>query len=1046
MSNKKFFAILVLLLGLSFLLGGCGGGGGGSGDSGSDESGEPILEVDPRSAEFEEWVANGAQPSEQGLIPDPIDRSHLKYNPPIFDDQALAKKTAYIAAYPNDYDLRNSSMLTAIRDQGRFGTCWAHATMAACESNALMQGIGTFDLSEMHLAYFARADPRAGKAFYLASGAEPLRGGNASISAAMFSRLDGPVGESMLAYPSPTSTTYAKPSGNAGSYKPNSLRLIEKWELGDNAGLTGTNRNNFNRMIKNMIYQYGAVYIAYYAGPGATSAPQGQLAKYYLDNGGTADHAVALIGWDDSMDTTSSSSQFPNKASSNGAWLVKNSWGTANCINGYFWMSYEQDISEVTVFIVDQANPNLKHYGYDDLGQCGSIAYNWAANVFKATGNETVTEIAFYTMASNAGYDAYVYKFGTSAPSSPVSGSPAAKVSKSSEPCAGYHTVTLSTPVSLSTGEYFSVVVRTSKSALEVQNPSYSSPVINQKESYFSSSGTSWIDGGAQSTPYNACIKAFTIPSSAAPTPPAITTGATLADATEGTAYSVTLAATGTTPIAWALDSGSLPPGLTLGSDGKISGTPTTPGSYSFTIKASNTAGDDTRAFTLTVKGVAPTVTTASLPDGKQGDAYSATITVTGSKPFTKLNVTGLPTALTATPNPSTGEIAISGTPTDPVNTYSVTVTAENAHGTTTKTLNLKINSGAPVISAIALPDGVEGAAYAGATLTATGPGTVTWSIASGTLPAGLTLNASTGAISGTPSAGTAGKHTFTVQASNTYGATTKTLTLTIKSSIPTITTSSLSQGTEGMAYSATLLASVASTWTLDSGSLPGGLTLGSDGVISGTPTAAGTFTFTVKATSAAGNSVTKTLSITIKQASPSGTKPVIAANNIPNIPVNTDFSITFAVSAGSTPITWELIGGNLPDGLSLASNGTLSGKPTKAATYRFTLKAQNAYGFATQQFQVTIESASSSPVVPVITTSSMTPGIKDEDYSFTFEATGEPTSWQFSGLPDGLEDFPNGLIEGVPEQSGTFTIYVMAGNDAGSSERKTFTLTIRPN
>jgi len=173
----------------------------------------------------------------------------------------------------------------------------------------------------------------------------------------------------------------------------------------------------------------------------------------------------------------------------------------------------------------------------------------------------------------------------------------------------------------------------------------------------------------------------------------------------------------------------------------------------------------------------------------------------------------------------------------------------------------------APSITPVSqLPAGTVSMAYS-ALLSATGTGPITWSVASGSLPAGLGLNASTGAISGTPT--TAGTSTFTIQASNSIGSNTQTFSLTVNtnSTAPVITTTSpLPAGTVNTAYLTTLSATGTGPirWSLSSGTLTAGLSLNaSTGAISGTPTAAGTSTFTVLANNSAGSSIAA-LSLTI--------------------------------------------------------------------------------------------------------------------------------------------------------------------------------------
>jgi formylglycine-generating enzyme required for sulfatase activity len=328
--------------------------------------------------------------------------------------------------------------------------------------------------------------------------------------------------------------------------------------------------------------------------------------------------------------------------------------------------------------------------------------------------------------------------------------------------------------------------------------------------------------------------------------------------------YTQTLAATGDPYISWSLDSGALPTGLTLYSSGTIFGTPTTAGTFTFTVKATNDAGNATKQLSIVI-AVAPTITTTTLPNGKVGTEYITELSVTGDPTITwSLDSGELPDGLTFYENGY-----IYGTPTK-AGTFTFTVKATNSAGSGTKQLSLTID-GAPIITTTTLPDGVVGTVYEyGYRLTATGGTPIEWSLGNGispvgwySLPAtGLSLNSS-GYIFGTPT--TAGTFTFTVQATNTVGSDTKQLSITITGDTPTITTEKLLNWIAGTAYSQTLAAvsTTPVTWSLDSGTLPTGLSLAGTGIITGTPTAAGTFTFTVKATNAEGSD-TKSLSIKI--------------------------------------------------------------------------------------------------------------------------------------------------------------------------------------
>ena len=257
-----------------------------------------------------------------------------------------------------------------------------------------------------------------------------------------------------------------------------------------------------------------------------------------------------------------------------------------------------------------------------------------------------------------------------------------------------------------------------------------------------------------------------------------------------------------------------------------------------------------------------PSIITTSLPAGEIDIEYSAILSATGTTPITwSINSGALPDGLTL--NAETGEI--SGIPTI-VNIFSFSVKASNRNGEDTGDFQIEIIPEAlpPSITTVSLPDGISGTAYF-QTLTATGSTPITWSIESGALPTGLSINSNTGVISGIPNV--ANDFYFTVMATNSVGSDTKDFQITIDlpDTPPVITTTSLPNGEIDKPYTATLEATGAHPieWTLTSGSLPTGLTLQADGTISGIPTELDWFNFTVQATNSIGSN-SKTLSIFI--------------------------------------------------------------------------------------------------------------------------------------------------------------------------------------
>jgi len=243
------------------------------------------------------------------------------------------------------------------------------------------------------------------------------------------------------------------------------------------------------------------------------------------------------------------------------------------------------------------------------------------------------------------------------------------------------------------------------------------------------------------------------------------------------------------------------------------------------------------------------------------------------------------------------------------------------------------------------LPDAYVDAGYSEALSASGGTAPYAWSILSGDLPSGLSLDASTGVISGTPSA--PGVASFTVRLTDSAapaGTDDKALTITIIPQPPTITTSSLPNGRIGYSYNQTLAATGGTapyTWSVSAGALPAGLSLGaSTGVINGTPTAASTGGFTVMITDSGAPAATGTrgLSITVPAALS------ISTSSLPIAPPGVGYSQTVVAVGGVGPYVFAITSGTLPAGLSLnTSDGVISGTPTIMGQSFFTIRATDA-------------------------------------------------------------------------------------------------------
>jgi hypothetical protein len=302
--------------------------------------------------------------------------------------------------------------------------------------------------------------------------------------------------------------------------------------------------------------------------------------------------------------------------------------------------------------------------------------------------------------------------------------------------------------------------------------------------------------------------------------------------------------------------------------------------------------------------------------------------------------------------NINSSTAAITGTPTAS-GTASFTVKVADSSSTPqSKTQALTITINSPLtITTTSLPDGTAGTAYSATVGVSGGTSPYTFSISSGALPAWASLNASTGAITGSTPA--TGSSTFTVQvkdSSNPAQTTTQSLTIAINPGLE-FTTVSLASGAVGVRYSQTLSASGGTkpyAWSISSGSVPSCLALGpSSGTISGTATAgcAGTANFTVTVTDSSSPALTANQAFSIDIVN--GASPLtITTTALENAPVGLAYNTNLLATGGTSPYTWSIISGSLPSCLSFTpGTGEISGTPVAGCVgqYSFTVEVTDS-------------------------------------------------------------------------------------------------------
>ncbi|HET6456613.1 MAG TPA: lectin like domain-containing protein, partial [Armatimonadota bacterium] len=552
----------------------------------------------PSLAPVNPAFANYFQRKSMGLVPGTTDSGYpLRYVPPPVDlSQVQAPKTLQyqLLTLPTSFDLRTQGKLTPIRNQGNCGSCWAFASYGSLESN-LMPG-ESLNFSENHLKNTHGFDISC------------CDGGNSFMTSAYVARWSSPAYETDDPY---NVLNCSSPSVTVRKHVQN-VDFIP-----DRTGPTDNDR------IKQAVMTYGAMYTSMWWADAYYNSSQ---YAYYYSGGGYSNHAVGIVGWDDDFDKN----KFATTPPANGAFIVRNSWGTGWGQAGYFYVSYYDSNfgKENALFRVTELTDNYDHiYQYDPLGWVNSLGYGsntaWFANVFTASQNEMLSAVSFYAASVSSSYEIRVYLDPTSGPINP-SGPVFSTSGTIAEP--GYQTIPISgTPVT--GGQDFSVVIMLTTPGfiypvpLETQWGGYSGgATANAGESYISASGGSWTDLTSTLANANCCIKAFTSDSMGiVVTPPGdLASFGAVGGPFSPSSLAYTVTNTGSLPIDWT--AGKTEPWVSLSSTGGslAAGADATVtvsinsqadsldnGVYSDVVSfvnATNGQGNTTRGVTLTVR------------------------------------------------------------------------------------------------------------------------------------------------------------------------------------------------------------------------------------------------------------------------------------------------------------------------------------------------------------------------------------------------------------------------------------------------------------
>ena len=516
--------------------------------------------------------------------------------------------------------------------------------------------------------------------------------------------------------------------------------------------------------------------------------------------------------------------------------------------------------------------------------------------------------------------------------------------------------------------------------------------------------------------------------------PLTIITDSTLPRGTTGANYFLTLDVSGgTSPYTFAVRAGPLSPMFTLTSSGSLSGTPPRPESGYFIVQVTDASGRTTeKQFNLTI--VDPVaITTSKLNDGIVGRVYNQTLAASGGFGAYRWEVYSgiLPTGLLL--DSQSG--VLSGTPLEETFGSIVFSVSDQDGRVTFKDFRLQISEPLQILT-LALPDGLRDAEYSEAIRVRGGIEPFTFSF-EGQLPDGLSLNRSTGIVSGIPTTSQFRNFSVTVTDSSypTTQSFTQILSLRVTSRLTIISPAVLQNEKKGVLVNPVVLVAKGGPspyrWAHSGGFLPTGIKLDAEtGELSGTPESKGDYIFTVQVTDATGNTNQKELFWHISD------NLTITTPVVPDAAKDKNYNFALETKGGIPPYTWRVKSGTLPSGLNFNNNGTISGTPTQRQTYAFTIEVNDSDSPAQIAQQTYIIEVLDTLL---ISTKALPNARVNEAYTATVRAElGKPPySWRLESgiLPPGMQLVPSptvAKIEGTPTEPGTYT-FTLEISDTGT-------------
>lgn len=420
---------------------------------------------------------------------------------------------ATYALYPGTYNANEERFVTDVKNQRSTSLCWAFSLASNLETSLLTRGQKYYDLSEEQLAYFwaNRVNDPLGNTpnDKITRTQSDYHGtGNGRVASFFLSTWSGMTTEEKVPFQSSAVTWPDSLAYDTSAYMEDAI--FSQYTV---------------ERTKQLLMEYNSVSAMIYM---LDNYYYPDTASYSCPQSGLVNHAVTIVGWDD----TYSKENFPSASGvkNDGAWIVKNSYGKNWGKNGYFYLSYEdQSITNLVSNTASTSEEYNNNYFYDGAA-AGTVTFPsttinngyYVSNIFKATaGNgkdEELGEIVTAVPQDNTDFQIQVYT-DLKNTSDPTNGTPAyAEPVDYTQPLAGIHTIHLNTPVKIPQGTFYSVVIRipdgSNKFYVEKTTTSTSwftaTAGIDPNQSFFSTSGKKWYDAGNHQ--YNCCfsVKAHT--------------------------------------------------------------------------------------------------------------------------------------------------------------------------------------------------------------------------------------------------------------------------------------------------------------------------------------------------------------------------------------------------------------------------------------------------------------------------------------------------------------------------------------------------------